>query len=101
VHSRYVSEQWQHLESTAKSPLWRAVDAIVLHVGFATVVPPSLRRLAALVPGLLLAGSLVRGLAALLWRSLTNTTASWPSRATSRLPSTRRWRPIPVPHCAA
>src|ERR1700748_2098749 len=71
MHSRFITEEWKGLESTAQSPLWRTVDAlIVLRSGFATVVPSALRRLMALIPGLLMAGSLVTGLAALLWRSI-------------------------------
>jgi putative spermidine/putrescine transport system permease protein len=71
MHSRSVSPQWKHLESTSRSPLWRLVDALIaVHSGCAAVVPSAIGRLAALIPGLLLAGSLVAGLAALLWRSL-------------------------------
>lgn len=71
MHSRFITEEWRGLESTARSPLWRTVDAlIVLRSGFARAVPSALRRLVALIPGLLLAGSLVAGLAALLWRSI-------------------------------
>lgn len=71
MHSRFVSEQWQDFESTAKSPLWRLVDALIaIRSTFANVVPSALRRVVALIPGLLLAGSLVAGLAALLWRSV-------------------------------
>ena len=71
MHSRLVSEQWRDLESTARSPLWRAVDGLItVRSGVAGVVPAALRRSAALIPGLLLAATLVAGLAALLWRSL-------------------------------
>ena len=71
VHSRFVAEQWQDLESCASSPKWRLVDALIaVRTAFTTVVPFALRRVVALVPGLLLAASLVAGLAALLWRSV-------------------------------
>jgi putative spermidine/putrescine transport system permease protein len=71
MHSRFISEQWRDLESDASAPTWRAVDALItVRTAFAAVVPSGLRRIAALVPGLLLAGSLVAGLATLLWRSL-------------------------------
>lgn len=71
MHSRFVSEQWRDLESRASTPTWRLVDALItVRMAFATVVPSAVRRLAALIPGLLLAASLVAGLAALLWRSL-------------------------------
>lgn len=71
VHSRFISEQWRDLESSAGSPLWRLVDALItVRRMVAAVVPSALRRVAALIPGVLLAGSLVAGLAALLWRSV-------------------------------
>lgn len=71
MHSRFISEQWRDLESSAASPLWRLVDALItLRTMVADVVPAALRRVAALIPGLILAGSLVAGLAALLWRSV-------------------------------
>jgi putative spermidine/putrescine transport system permease protein len=71
VHSRFVAEQWQDLESCASSPKWRLVDALIaVRSVFTTVVPFALRRVVALVPGLLLAASLLAGLAALLWRSV-------------------------------
>jgi putative spermidine/putrescine transport system permease protein len=71
MHSRSVSEQWQELESRAASPTWRLVDALItVRTLFAKFVPTQLRRFVALVPGLLLAGSLVAGLAVLLWSSL-------------------------------
>lgn len=71
MHSRFVSESWRDVESRASSPVWRLVDALItVRVGFAGVIPASIRRFAPLLPGLLLAASLVTGLAALLWRSL-------------------------------
>ena len=33
MHSRLVSEQWRTLESTARSPLWRAVDVLITVYG--------------------------------------------------------------------
>jgi putative spermidine/putrescine transport system permease protein len=51
--------------------VWRLVDALIdLRTAVGRVVPTRLGRLAALMPGLLLAGSLVTGLAVLLWSSL-------------------------------
>jgi putative spermidine/putrescine transport system permease protein len=71
VHTRSVPDQWRELESRAASPLWRAVDALIgVRTAFSRVVPTRIGRVAALLPGLLLAASLVAGLAALLWRSL-------------------------------
>src|SRR6478735_982424 len=71
MHSRTVSEQWQDLESCARSPTWRLVDALITtRALLAKAVPARLRRVVPLLPGLLLAASLVAGLAALLWRSL-------------------------------
>lgn len=71
MHSGLVPERWQDLESTAKSPLWRLVDTLImLRSGLTSVMPSALRRSVALIPGLFLAATLVAGLAALLWRSL-------------------------------
>lgn len=51
--------------------MWRLVDALItLRRAYTRAVPRMLRRLVGLLPGLALAGSLVAGLAALLWRSL-------------------------------
>ena len=71
MHSRAVAEQWQDLPSSASLPTWRLVDALITtHSLLTRAVPARLRRVVALLPGLLLAASLVAGLAALLWRSL-------------------------------
>jgi putative spermidine/putrescine transport system permease protein len=71
VHSRSVSAQWQDLESSAASPTWRLIDALIaVRAVFATAVPLRGRRLMALLPGLVLAASLVAGLAVLLWSSV-------------------------------
>ncbi|MCV7424515.1 ABC transporter permease subunit [Mycobacterium yunnanensis] len=71
MHSRAVSEQWNDLESRARSPIWRLVDLLItVRSAFTRVVPARLLRVMALVPGLILAGSLVAGLAVLLVRSL-------------------------------
>lgn len=71
MHSRAVSDRWQELPSDARSPLWRLVDALITVRGaFGAVVPTRLSRVVALVPGLLLAASLVAGLGVLLWSSL-------------------------------
>ena len=71
MHSRAVSDQWRGLPSDARSPLWRAVDALITVRGVVSkAVPGRLSRTVALVPALLLAASLVAGLAVLLWSSL-------------------------------
>lgn len=71
MHSRNVSTHWRELPSDHASPTWRLVDALItVRRAFATVLPARLSRVVALVPGLLLAASLVTGLATLLWRSL-------------------------------
>lgn len=71
MHSRSVSDQWQDLPPDARSPLWRLVDALITVRGaFVRMVPTRLSRMVALVPGLLLAASLVAGLGVLLWSSL-------------------------------
>lgn len=71
MHTRTVSEQWRELPSDARSPLWRCVDALItVRTAASRVVPARLGRGVALLPGLLLAATLVAGLAALLWRSV-------------------------------
>jgi putative spermidine/putrescine transport system permease protein len=66
-----VADQWRDPNSRATSPGWRLVDALItVRTVFATVVPGGVCRVVPLIPALLLAGSLVAGLAALLWRSL-------------------------------
>ncbi|GFG48612.1 hypothetical protein CQY20_10185 [Mycolicibacterium agri] len=71
MHSGLVSEQWRDLETRASSPTWRLVDALItIRLGFSRAVPRALRQMLALLPGLLLAASLMTGLAALLWRSV-------------------------------
>lgn len=71
VHSRFVSEQWRDLGSRTSSPTWRLVDTLItLRSALARTVPGRALRVAPLVPGLLLAGSLVAGLVVLLWSSL-------------------------------
>lgn len=71
MHSFAVSDQWRDLPSDARSPLWRAVDALITVRGVVSkAVPTRLSRTLALVPALLLAASLVAGLAVLLWSSL-------------------------------
>jgi putative spermidine/putrescine transport system permease protein len=68
MHSRNVSGQWRTLDTPA---LWRIVDALItVRTAFGTAVPTRLSRVVALVPGLLLAASLVTGLGVLLWSSL-------------------------------
>lgn len=68
MHSRAVSERWR---SPDTSPGWRLVDALItVRTAFGAVVPSRLSRVVALVPGLLLAASLVTGLGVLLWNSL-------------------------------
>ncbi|PRC59720.1 hypothetical protein C6A85_21975, partial [Mycobacterium sp. ITM-2017-0098] len=63
--------QWRDLPSDARSPLWRLVDALItVRSAFSRAVPTRLGRFVALVPALLLAGSLVAGLGVLLWSSL-------------------------------
>ncbi|MDG4663687.1 hypothetical protein [Mycobacterium sp. 236(2023)] len=64
MHSRNASDP-------AASAPWRVVDALItLREVCSRAVPSRLTRVVALVPALILAGSLVAGLAALLWRSL-------------------------------
>ena len=71
MHSRAVSDQWRDLPSDARSPLWRTVDALItVRRVVSRAVPARLGRTVALVPALLLAASLVAGLAVLLWSSL-------------------------------
>lgn len=71
MHSRNVSERWRELPSEARSPMWRLVDTLIAgRTAFSRIVPPRLIRVTALLPGLLLAGSLVTGLLVLLWSSL-------------------------------
>jgi putative spermidine/putrescine transport system permease protein len=71
MHANSVTEQWRELPSDARSPLWRLIDGLItLRALAAKGVPPRMGRVVALLPGLLLAATLVAGLAALLWRSL-------------------------------
>lgn len=76
MHSRNVSEQWQDLPSDARSPLWQLIDALItVRTAFGTAVPARLSRVVALMPGLLLAASLVAGLGVLLWSMMQQSTA--------------------------
>lgn len=71
MHSRFVSPQWRELESRASTPTWRMVDALItVRTAFAAVIPGPVRTVVPLIPGLLLAGSLLAGLVVLLWSSL-------------------------------
>lgn len=71
MHSRSVAEHWKQLPSCASAPAWRLVDALVgARSLVARTTPGRLRRLLPVIPGLLLAGSLVVGLVALAWSSL-------------------------------
>lgn len=71
MHSRFVSDQWRELDSRAGTPTWRLVDALItVRTAVASVIPGRVGKVIALVPGLLLAGSLVAGLVVLLWSSL-------------------------------
>lgn len=71
MHSRFVSDQWRELDSRAGTPNWRLVDALItVRTAVASVIPGRVGKVIALVPGLLLAGSLVAGLVVLLWSSL-------------------------------
>ncbi|MFB1295723.1 ABC transporter permease [Mycobacterium sp. pW049] len=68
MHSRNVSEQWRTSDTPA---LFRVVDGlIVVRTAFSKAVPTRLGRVAALIPGLILAASLVAGLGVLLWSSI-------------------------------
>ncbi|MEH3140986.1 MAG: hypothetical protein PGN37_12555 [Mycobacterium kyogaense] len=68
MHSRNVSEKWHSQDTPA---LFRIIDSlIVMRTAVSKAVPPRAGRVAALIPGLILAGSLVAGLGVLLWSSI-------------------------------
>ncbi|WP_111509138.1 hypothetical protein [Mycobacterium kyogaense] len=68
MHSRNVSEKWHSQDTPA---LFRIIDSlIVVRTAVYKAVPARVGRIAALIPGLILAGSLVAGLGVLLWSSI-------------------------------
>lgn len=71
MRSQSVPDEWRTPAADPPGLGWRIVDTLIaLRLATARVLPRPVRRALPLVPGLVLAASLVVGLLALLWRSL-------------------------------